>query len=78
MCIICRCGDDGNRALDAFALSRTAMQRAAVAMKICSATDPGYDATHKKMVKLMREWNRLEESRESGHSVAGQVGDRVP
>lgn len=74
MCIICNAGvDAGTEALDHFASSRPAMRRATDAMlgarnATTDATAKAhYDRTHKAMVRLMREWNRLEESRESGH-----------
>lgn len=73
MCIICNCGDDGDEFLSAFASARIEMKRAKEAMLKCSqvATTTSdrakYDTTHKAMARLIREWNRLEESRESGH-----------
>jgi hypothetical protein len=71
MCIICNCGDDGDSFLTAFLNSQRAMRNAQDWMRRCSthAVDAEsrkrYDATHKRMVKLMREWNALEEFREN-------------
>ena len=42
------------------------MQAATAAMLVCSKEDANYDKTHKAMVRLVREWNRIEENREVG------------
>jgi len=53
-----------------FEVARKAMRRAAAQMLACSklAVVPEarvrYDAAHKQMVRLIREWNKLEETRE--------------
>lgn len=45
----------------------------------CSQTAPDpavrkrYDATYKRMVRLMRDWNALEESRENTKSLATEI-----
>lgn len=72
MCIICNCGSgDGDDFLVTFESARIAMNQAKEAMLKCSKTATSeeakdrYDATHKKMAKLIREWNKLEEFRES-------------
>jgi 20S proteasome alpha/beta subunit len=73
MCIICNLPVESYTAtnfLTAFEKSRTAMKEACDLMLKCSkeAIDPddrkAYDAQHKRMVRLMREWNRTEELRE--------------
>lgn len=73
MCIICNAGDAGMLFLNEYAHARHHMKRAADAMLLCSATKPGlkridqrkqYNKTHKRMVRLIREWNRLEQFRE--------------
>jgi uncharacterized coiled-coil DUF342 family protein len=72
MCIICNCGDDGDEFLTAHSRTSGAMQEAKDAMLKCSqtATDPAvrkrYDAMHKKITRMLRDWNRIEQERESG------------
>lgn len=71
MCIICNCGDTG----DAFLLAHTGaanrMKLAAEAMLKCAMIAPTpeqrrqYDRTHKKIVRQLRDWNRLEQERET-------------
>lgn len=84
MCIICNVPGEGPEAhlgqefLDAFAASRDAMSKAADAMAAVLRTDldPAvrrrYDRTHKAMRRRIREWNALEELRET------PVEDRTP
>lgn len=73
MCIICESEMAGDRFLAAFKQSREAMEKASVAMlaaSMAAATPEGkrrYDRTHKAMVRLMREWNSLEASREQNN-----------
>lgn len=70
MCIVCNCGDAAFPYLDAFAAASAHMERAATAMLDCAkvAKTPEqrkqYDATHKAMVRLKREWHKLEHTRE--------------
>ena len=77
MCMLCHCGDDGEKFLSAFEDSRTAMKRAIAAIHTCSGTAlhpvtrvpyhearTQYDRMHKKMVRLLREWNKIEQERE--------------
>ena len=76
MCIICNMGSDFDKIhkadefLLAFEQSRQTMKRAADAMLVCSkiaitADDrKRYDSVHKKMVRKIRAWNKLEEKRE--------------
>jgi len=81
MCIICNMPDfkDGvaDDFLSKFSVASQAMTAAATAMLECAkiANTPEarsrYDATHKKMVQMVRDWNRLEQEREAGD---GQVG----
>jgi len=73
MCIICNCGDTGDRFLSEHYAAKLAIEKAKLTMLGCSkvATTPEarkrYDSTHKAMAKLLRDWNRLEELRENGH-----------
>ena len=70
MCIICNCGDDGARFLEAFARSRTSMKDAHDAMLQCSkeVDDPEkrarYDSMYKRMARIISEWNAIEHERE--------------
>lgn len=76
MCIYCNMGpeisdkDPAGAFLDDFVRSQASMERAAKAMLVCSrlAPDPKvrrqYDRTHKRMVRMIRDWNRLEQFRE--------------
>lgn len=77
MCIICnfttpdeQFGGCGDRFLSAFSASRANMKRAADEMLICSKTAPTpearklYGRAHKKMVRIIRDWNRIEQERE--------------
>jgi hypothetical protein len=72
MCIICNCGDDGDEFLLAFERARSGMKASKVAMLKCSqvaadvATQARYDAMHKKIARLLREWNAIEQEREQG------------
>lgn len=75
MCIVCNCDGPsdttGSDFLTTFDNSRRAMSATADAMLKCSQVaftpeaQQRYDRTHKKMVKLIREWNKLEELREN-------------
>lgn len=70
MCIICNCSDDGDEFLLAFLKAQRAMKEAKDAMLKCSKSSVDktaakqYDRVHKEMVRLIKEWNRLEEKRE--------------
>jgi hypothetical protein len=66
MCILCNCGFDGpaDEFLGAFEASRRIMKRATEEMGRCARIDRRYDKTHKRMVRLMRDWNRIEQERE--------------
>lgn len=83
MCILCHCGDDGEKFLSAFHDSRGAMKRAVTAMHTCAATalhpvtrapDPAvrrqYARMHKQMVRLLRTWNKIEHEREQ---LSGEI-----
>jgi hypothetical protein len=69
MCIVCECGEVGLDFLSKFEKSRYEMKEAKAAMLKCveSTADKEvkkcYSVIHKKMVKLLKEWNRLEELR---------------
>jgi len=82
MCIICHCGDEGDDFLTEFARTSAAMARAKQSMLKCShtAVDPvtkapdlkaraAYDKTHKKIARMLREWNSIEQEREHRHTV---------
>jgi len=77
MCIICNCGDDGDDFLMHFSAVKQHMRLAAEAMLRCSKLgnkyfQPGhasrnrqrYDQIHKKIVKMRKEWNKIEHERE--------------
>lgn len=72
MCIICNTKDHqtGDAFLFAFDSSRRAMALSAKAMLACSEDAIGaesrerYARVHKQMVRLIREWNRIEQTRE--------------
>lgn len=73
MCIICECADAGESFLDAYDTTRRYLKRATQLMLDCSkvAVTPearkAYDATHKRMRRLMRDLNRIEHTRELHH-----------
>lgn len=76
MCIICNMPDfdkSGDEFLVAFDDARQRMREATEAMLRCSKVAntlearERYDATHKRMKRLMADWNRLEQEREAGH-----------
>ena len=70
MCIICNCPENGDIFLNSFAGAQIDMKKAAKAMLACSNEAKlidqrkKYDVTHKKIVRLIREWNSLEMDRE--------------
>lgn len=71
MCIICNCNyDDATAFLTYFSDAGKQMRKAADYMLACSrsATTPEarkrYSALHKEMVRMARDWNRLEQDRE--------------
>ena len=73
MCIICNCGENheaATRFLFEFERAQAAMRAAAQAMHECSkVAEPAqvrsrYDSEHKKMVRILRDWSRIEHSRE--------------
>jgi hypothetical protein len=71
MCVVCNCGDEGYTFLTHAYNVSFEMEKAAAAMLACSEVveDKGaarrYDAAHKKIVRLRREWNRIEHEREA-------------
>lgn len=76
MCIICNMRgreDVATEFLSAYDIAREAMKQAKHAMYVCSkdAVTPearaAYDASHKTIVRLVNEWNKLEQSREPKH-----------
>ena len=76
MCIICNCDDHGDAFLVAFERTRASMLEAKTAMLKCAeaSSEPDararYDAAHKKIARLLRDWNSIEHERERG---AGEV-----
>lgn len=70
MCIICNVtigqetSELGSEFLNDFETARKAMSKAALTMARCAQIDKRYDRTHKKMIKILRAWNKLEQSRE--------------
>lgn len=69
-CIVCNCDDVGLEFLDKFSEVQKKMKEASVSMLQCSkvAKDIGtrrrYDKVHKKMVKILKDWNKIEHERE--------------
>lgn len=84
MCIVCNCDDPnhqhGSDFLTAFQQVQRYMKASAEAMLKCSKVAPeaemrkGYDHTHKQIVRFMREWNKLEHSRE--HPTPADGGEK--
>lgn len=65
MCIVCNVGIElADPCMEWHAKAREAMCNAAYAFHAASGADRRYDATHKAMVRLIREWNKLEHTRE--------------
>jgi hypothetical protein len=64
MCIVCKCDEAGFKFLGHFNEAQKHMQAAADAMLECSKIDKSYDAAHKAIVRLSREWNKIEHMRE--------------
>ena len=70
MCIVCNSGDSGSQALDDHRTAGDRMKRAADSMlqAALSTASPSaakrYKRTHKAMVRMARDWNRLEQERE--------------
>lgn len=70
MCIVCKCGDAGEEFLFEFAKAQSSMKSAGTAMLRCaeSAKEVNakrqYSMIHKKMVRILREWNAIEHERE--------------
>jgi hypothetical protein len=73
MCVICNCDEVGAVFLSEFASAQKSMTRATTAMLACSQVAhteeqrKSYGSTHKKMVRILRAWNKLEHIREMGH-----------
>jgi len=77
MCIICNCTKGGSAEeevanmmkacdfLDSFEVARSSMRRAAGLIHTLSKIDRRYDRTHKRMIRLIRDWNRIEQEREA-------------
>lgn len=71
MCIVCNCNYIGSDFVDTFVLSQHKMHLAADLMLACSRHPDAtpeqrkqYNRTHKQMVRLIKEWNKLEHTRE--------------
>lgn len=78
MCIICNMKgreDVAEEFLSAYMTAQVAMKKAKHAMFICSeeAVTPearvSYDAAHKAIVRLVNEWNKIEQRREPKHEA---------
>lgn len=71
MCIICNAPEAGDDFLTHFHRASEHMRRAAAAMHKASeetaqlVDQVRYDKTHKAMVRLIRQWNRIEHEREN-------------
>ena len=82
MCIICSTGGDDKafEFLDAYAKSQAAMTSAAAAMLAITTLSPGarkqYDKTYKQMVRLCKEWNKIEHKRERHVPNVGALHDK--
>ena len=81
MCIICNLSVKGKEHegcqlainfINKFEQASHAMKQATNSMLEVKKFDRNYDNTHKKMVKLMRAWNRLEQEREEDYMKAKQ------
>ncbi|MDE2103232.1 MAG: hypothetical protein KGL39_38655 [Patescibacteria group bacterium] len=75
MCIICKCNgvnpndpEPGSDFLSAFYDVQRAIETAKAAMHRCAKVDRSYDASHKAIVRMQRDWNRLEHYREAAAS----------
>ena len=75
MCILCNMGQDksawaeADKFLGNFADASRAMRQAVEQMRVVVGVCPSghmsqYDAAHKAMVRILRDWNRVEETRE--------------
>ncbi len=75
MCILCNMGHDANARCEAnfflgdFAGASKKMKLAVEQMRVVARACPPshrgqYDAAHKAMVRILRDWNRIEETRE--------------
>jgi hypothetical protein len=71
MRIICNCGDDGEAFYMGHYRASVAIGKAKDAMLKCSQTAKDeaarrrYDAMHKKIARMLRDWNRIEQEREN-------------
>lgn len=83
MCIICNAGEDALEAhvyLHEHDMARRAMKKAAAAMLAVSKSAPDaadrkrYDRTHKKLVRILRDWNSIEHGRERGGTAHPREG----
>lgn len=72
MCLICNVTntEDGVQFLDHFAAASRSMRAATYSMYACATTAKTaearhrYGVIHRRMVRLVREWNRLDHDRE--------------
>lgn len=66
MCIICNCNEKGDEFLMDHFSARVAMKKAIKSMEACYDVSnmKKYRKAQYKMVRILREWNRIEENRE--------------
>ena len=70
-CIVCNCDNMGLDFLSEFSKAQNNMRLASRLMFACSKvaedeeTKKRYDKAHKKMVKIIKEWNKIEHEREA-------------
>lgn len=72
MCIFCNVGYDADKFLTPYHRARMQMREAIVGMEAVIRAAPDravqgrYKRAHHKMVRLLRDWNRIEQERENG------------
>ena len=71
MCIVCNCDNKGIEFLDHFSQAKKKMKEASVLMLECSKVAKDieakkrYDKAHKKIVRIIKDWNKIEHEREN-------------
>jgi hypothetical protein len=72
MCIICNVGYEADKFLTPYDRARSEMRHAIDGMEAVIRAAPSremqnrYKRAHHKMVRLLRDWNRIEQERENG------------
>jgi len=70
MCIVCNCNSIGLTFLSRFSEAQQRMKDASELMLSCSRvakdkeTKKRYDKAHKKMVRIIKDWNKIEHERD--------------